>query len=615
MATPRSEVERPVRAPSVAQTRPGQGVAQSRPAFAILALALLSVLLYARTLEFGFPLDDEVHVVRNLDIRDLGRSLGAFMSPTWPGNLYRPLATLSYGLTHAAFGQSSIAHHAVNVLLNAAVVVLAYLCLLRLVAVPLALATAFLFALHPLHVEVVASIANRTEMLAVLAGLSALWLLLPDRAGARGVRPLRIAAAALLLLIALLAKESALVFLPLALLCLWWVRRDSPRALVYDLPALTVLSSAVVLYLALRVVALGAIVPPKAEISGIDNPLVLLPASERVVRAILLLGKYVALVLAPASPSADYSLGTPGLAENFGSPETWLYAGFLALVALTALAGVARRHVAGLFAAWFLVAFAVTANVAFPIGTIFADRLTYLPGLGLCGLLAWALLQIRSAPLRSTVFASLALAFALRTISYTVVWRDTTSVFAYEIATSPESVKVQNGWAEALGRAGRLQEARERFRAVLAVYPGYTNAALGLGVLALKEGDRVAAEEWLTRALEIDPKHVPTLVLLGRVVLRQGDVERAGKLFARALSADNESFDARLGLLAASLELGSVEHAARLHRDLRALDPDHPELEGMGRALEAQRVSRDEAGALPPPPRRGAGRSPGRVRS
>jgi protein O-mannosyl-transferase len=176
-----------------------------RPAFLAAILAVLSTALYAGTVRFEFPFDDTVHVATNLDVRQLPRSLGALVSPTWPGYVYRPIPIVSYGLTHAVFGLDPWAYHATNVLLNAAVVVLAYLCLLRIVSGPLAFVTALLFAFHPLHVEVVASIANRTELFTAFFGLASLLVLLPTRADAEGPRAMRIAAACFLILLALLA--------------------------------------------------------------------------------------------------------------------------------------------------------------------------------------------------------------------------------------------------------------------------------------------------------------------------------------------------------------------------------------------------------------------------
>lgn len=567
-------------------------LAEARPALVAALLAVLSVAVYAATLEHGFPLDDEVHVLRNLDVRDLGQAVRAFGAPTWPGNLYRPLATFSYGLTHALFGLDARAYHAANVALNAAVVAAAFLCLARLFPLPLAFLTSLLFALHPLHVEAVASVANRTELLAALFGLATLLALLPRTREAAPPGPPRIALAGALLLLALLAKESALVFLPLAALALWTARRGDVGRLRVDLKSLLGLAGAVGIYLCLRVAALGGIVPAAAEISPVDNPLIDLPTGERVARALVLLGKYVSIGLAPASPSADYSFGTRGLGETVGSADSLLYAALLLGVIAIAAVGLRRRHPSGFFAAWFLVAFAVTANVAFPIGTIFADRLAYVPSLGICGLVAWTLLQLGSGPLRVGATAALALVLLVRTVSYCDVWSDSDALFRYEIATSPESVKVQNGWAESLSRGGRLAEARRHFEAALSIYPAYTGAAFGLGVASLKEGDRDAGARWLERALAIDPKHVPSLVLLGRLALKRGATDEAGRLFVRALNADNASFDARLGLLATCLESGNRAQAEALRAELLRRDPANPELRAISARLDA-RTSRD----------------------
>jgi protein O-mannosyl-transferase len=566
--------------------------AEARPGLLAALLAVLSIATYAGTFEHGFPFDDEVHVLQNLDVRDLGQAARSFAAPTWPGNLYRPLATFSYGLTHSLFGLDARAYHAVNVALNAGVVAAAFLCLVRLVAPALAFVTSLLFALHPLHVEAVASVANRTELLAALFGIATVLAVLPKTADAAPPRPPRIALAAALLLLALLAKESALVFLPLAALALWTARRGNLARLRGDVPSLLGLAAAVGVYLGLRIAALRGIVPGAAEISPIDNPLVELPAGERVARALVLLGKYVSLLLAPASPSADYSFGTRGLADPLHSADALLYAALLAGTLAIAAVGLRRRHPTGFFAAWFLLAFAVTSNVAVPIGTIFADRLAYVPSLGICGLVAWALLRLDSRPLRVGAIAALALVLLVRTVSYCDVWSDSDALFRYEMATSPESVKVQNGWAESLSRGGRLAEAKRHFEAALAIYPGYTGAAFGLGIVALKEGDRAGGARWLERAVAIDPKHVPSLVLLGRLALNRGETDAAGRLFVRALNADNASFDARLGLFAACLESGNLAQAEALRAELLRRDPANPELRAMAASLDA-RVGRD----------------------
>lgn len=557
-----------------------------RPAFLAAILAVLSTALYAGTVRFEFPFDDAVHVATNLDVRQLARSLGALVSPTWPGYVYRPLPIVSYGLTHALFGLEPWAYHATNVLLNAAVVVLAYLCLLRLVPAPLAFVTALLFAFHPLHVEVVASIANRTELFTALFGLASLLVLLPARPDAAGPRPPRVAVASAFLLLSLLAKESAFVFLPLAALCLWMARDRSLALLRRDVPIAIGFALATAAYLGLRIWALGAVMPADAATSPIDNPLLELPTADRMLRAAILLGKYLALGLVPATPSADYSWGTVGLGEQLLSVHSLVYAGLLAGLLVVGVAGLRHRHVIGFFVLWFFLAFAITANFVFPIGTIFADRLAYLPSLGICGLVACALLQLRALPVRAAAIGAIVIVLGLRTISYSEVWRDNSTVFGYQIATSPGSVRVQSGWAESLSRAGRLDEARHHFQTALEIHPGYTHAAYGLGMVALKAGDATEGARWLEHSLTIDPDYTRSLVLLGRLALNQGRADRAGDLFVRALNVDRSHYEARLGLLAACLETGNLLQAEALRAELVASDPANAELRAMSRVLD-----------------------------
>ncbi len=553
-------------------------------------LVALSLCLYAGTLGHGFPFDDEMHVLRDLDVRRLDGLVRAFREPTWPGNLYRPLVRSSYVLTHAAFGLHPLAYHATNVALNAIVVALAYLLLRRLVDEGWAFAAAVIFAVHPAHVEVVASVANRTELLAAALGLASLLVLLgPAGRGAR-TRPRaggsRLALAAALFLGATLSKESAFVFLPLAALCLRAERGGEAGGWRRSAPALAALGAAAAISLGLRFHALGGGLPSAVGIPAVDNPLVALPAWERMARATVLLGKYALLVAVPLAPSADYSLGTPAVDGSLASG-----AGALQLAALLALVGgtvfaLRRRHPAGVLGLWFFVAFALTANVAFPVGTVFADRLAYLPSLGLCGAIAWGLARLRSRPVRLAATAGLVAVLALRSLTYAAVWRDNASLFAYEMQTSPGSVKVQVGWAEALARAGVHGEARRHFEAAMRIDAAYPNAPFGLAVLALEEGRREEGVAWLERTLAVDPGHVTSLVLLGRLALRAGRSEEAAGLFARALASAPGSFDARLGLLAVALERGELGRASRLRDELVRRDPANPELAVLARQLD-----------------------------
>lgn len=584
----------------------------ARPWIGLALVALASVAVYLGCLGHGFVFDDQIQVERNLLIRDLGRSPEIFSRPTWPGYVYRPLPTFTYALTHAAFGLEPWAYHLTNVLLHAAIAVLLVLCLLELFDARLALVAGLLFAVHPVHVEAVASIANRTELLAALFALGGLYLLVFGAAGregrGRGRRLLRLALAAASFFVALLAKESVIAFFLLVPLCLALKRRSSvltrdgiARLARESLAPLAALAVATGAYFVVRQRVLGDVLFARDAISVVDNPMIVLPAGERLVRAWALLGRYVGLALLPLRGGADYSLGSVGLAEDLGAPDTRLYLALATgLAALTAWGVVRWRRPVAFFGLWFFAGFAVTANLLFPIGTVFADRLDYLPSLGVLGLVAWVLVRVPAAPLRVALCTLLVGVLSIRTVEQGLLWRDNRTLFRHEVATSP-SGKAHTIYAEALSDAGALDAARAHFEEAIRIYPADANAQFGIALLELKRGRQDEGERWLAAALETDPRHVPSLLLLGRLTFRAGRVDDAARLFVRALNEENDSFDARLGILAACLERDNLRQAAELRAQLAALDPGHAELRvlsaDLDRRLGASARSRGANGA------------------
>lgn len=564
-------------------------------------VALASVLVYLGTLDAGYPLDDEIQVQNNLYIRSLGSAFGIFGRGTWPGYVYRPLPTFTYALTHALVGANPWLYHLTSVVLHALAAVLVLFCLRRVLDEKVAAIGALLFAVHPAHVEAIASIANRTELLVAVLGLGALLLLLPSPDGRRWRAAEvagRVALEALLFLGALLAKESAVTFF-LLLPLLAFTRRDVTgdgqplfRRMVRDCwPGMLALVVATASYFVARGMVLSRpVVDP--VIAPIDNWLVTLPAIERMVRAFVLLGRYVAILIAPHGLSADYSSATAGMARDLTTPQSIAF--LLLAIGLAASVVVAwwRGSRTWLFiGGWFFASFAITANVVLPIGVVFADRLAYLPSVALCALLAVVLARIASAPLRRTAVAGVALLFASLTVSYAEVWHDNRTLFLYELRTSPESAWVQAGMGNELLRAGARDAARARFLEALRIYPQHVHAAHGIAMIELAEGDEVEGRAWLERALELEPGFAPSLVVLGSLELDAGRTDDAGRLFARALSSDSASVGAKVGLLAATLRTGNLARAAAMRDALVALDPERADVRALSDELDRRRAA------------------------
>src|SRR5262249_36049300 len=265
--------------------------------------------------------------------------------------------------------------HVVNLLLHAAVTLLVYLLLRRLLESRsdsglLAFVSALLFAVHPIHTEAVAAVVGRAELLAAGLLLAAWIFHLCDRPYL----------SLFCFCAALLAKESAIALIALVPLC------DYARGGMKTLPRYVSLAGAGVVYLALfwkvQGGRLGTVVP------FIDNPLVNLPAALRILNAIRVAWKVLGLQAYPAKLSGDYSYAAITLYAN--RHLLWPALAAVGLIGLWLWALYTRRDAWSIAGAIYFAGFAVTSNLLFPIGTIMGERLAYLPSVGFC--LAAALL-------------------------------------------------------------------------------------------------------------------------------------------------------------------------------------------------------------------------------
>jgi len=135
----------------------------------ITLLLLISTLVYTNSLFNGFAMDDHLYIQRNPQVAK--PSLSGLFRPNPISNVYRPVTFATLALNWSIAGNKPFAYHLVNLLLNAAVVVLLFFVLRSLFAgAPgsefLPFAAALLFAVHPIHTEAVSSVVGRSELLA-----------------------------------------------------------------------------------------------------------------------------------------------------------------------------------------------------------------------------------------------------------------------------------------------------------------------------------------------------------------------------------------------------------------------------------------------------------------
>jgi tetratricopeptide (TPR) repeat protein len=624
-----------------------------------LLVVLAAVLPFLGTLGNEPVLDDGWAALDNPLVWKLGNAGRIFQElygyagdPTVRGP-YRPLTTLSYALNWAVHGRWTPGFHAVNVALHALASLLVLALARRLfraagevtagreagvasaevmaAAGPSgrwerpALLAALLFAVHPCHVEAVATIFGRTEPLSAAFALGALWLALGWREA-----PWRLPAAVLVLSAGVLSKEIALVTPALFLLAALAAPggaglQAAPgvataagrRALAQAAGVAGALSLSVIPYLLGKGTDLAAL--PNARWFG-DAP-----GSAVALTMSRVMGEYWRILAFPTFLGGDFAYAARLPTIHRPTPGFLVAtAAWLALLGLGAWLlrsrGPRRAPLAGAGILWTFVGLLPVMQII-PVGVLLAERLLYLPSVGFC-LAAAALFQRLTAgpatgaastpapararaprtargeaaaprpwwrPPPAAVHAGVALGLALlagRTVARTLDWRTTESFWESELAKAPREVVVNNNLAVAYSGRGEFRLARERLRVALEVSPGYWRAWVNLGIAEQRLGDRAAARRAYDRAVLLAPTFHDPLYWLAGLAREEGNLEEAATLLGRASAISPEQ-----GWLArqhgeALLAVGR-RHAARqaLERAVK-LDPRDAEarrlLAGLG---------------------------------
>jgi len=563
--------------------RVGNGDAGFRLGLRVQIAVLLGLVLlaYANSLSNGFTLDDELYIERNPQVTT--HTLRLLFHPNAISNVFRPVTFATLAVNWIAAGHQPFGYHLLNLSLHAGVVMLLLLALRNVLGALsngalIAFVAALLFAVHPIHTEAVSSVVGRSELLA--AGfLLAAWLFhLQDR----------FLLASLAFGLALLSKESAIGLLPIALAGDYAKGKLKPFIRYAGLAVLTLLYIGALWKL--QGGHFGA-----QSVSVLDNPLALLPARLRILNALRIAWKYLGILVLPATLSCDYSYNQIAMYGDF-----W----HLALPAVAA-AGAAALFIVAVWqrkpgfsvaGAIYFAGFAATSNVVMPTGTIFAERLAYLPSAGFCLLLAILLAWLANRR-RFAAIALLVLAvagFAVRTLARNRDWRDNTTLYLSAADAVPNSAKMRA--FRGIVYLGKNDFARSRrdLETALAIKPDYPDAVEAMGLLELRSGNRQSALDYLQRALEMsspeDFDYDYRAANLAALLIETGKLDEAMKLLNRRIAetpgyarlwSNRAALRVALGQFAEGL--ADAKTALRLdpHNDQARKVLEHPQANGL----------------------------------
>jgi tetratricopeptide (TPR) repeat protein len=528
---------------------------------------------YIQTYAFDFiTFDDGLYVTENVVVRD-GLTPEGFVYAFTTGEsaTWQPLTWLSHMLDVELFGLWAGGHHLMNVFFHALNSVLLFLVLRRLAAGtrfdplwPSALAAA-VFALHPFHVESVAWISERKDVLSTLFWVLAMGAYARHAGNPRWTSYLLVT---VLFALGLMAKPM-LVTLPCVFLLLdfWPLGRLEPftprrvfRLVMEKAPwlAFSALSS-----------ALTFMVQAKA---GAVNPHDIMPLAWRLENALVAYVLYLYKTFVPINFAVFYP-------HPEGGHPLWMpiAAGVLLLV-LSAAAVVAARRAPYAFVGWFwFLGTLVPVIGIIQVGTqAMADRYSYVPMIGLTILVGWGAQHAAGRRFRRTLWiglAALAVVLGALTWQQTALWRDTYTLFRHAAAVVPQNALAEFKTGNALVEMGRYEEAEGHFENAIAIKPAHSDARRALAKIHARRGDYQSAFSLLGQGLQLRPNDAGLHNAIGATLLELGQLQRAIPWFEKAVELDPEYDEAQDNLAAMDLLRGNY---AKAERHFRQVVEEHP---------------------------------------
>ncbi len=576
------KVSQPRAADPVSSGKEGADRPRTRGAVAV-ALAVLVVSVYWQVGGHDFVAgDDQAYVVENaivrrgLSLEGVVWAVSSFHVSNW-----HPLTWVSHMLDVEIFGASAAWHHRMNALYHLLNTELLFLVLWRMTGGLWRSAfVAALFGVHPLHVESVAWVAERKDV------LSALFWILTMGAYLRFVRRPgtgRYLVVATLFALGLTCKPMV-VTLPFVLLLLdyWPLGRMAPaegpdgswRTLVPRLSRLA--REKVPLFL---LSGLSCIVTYLAQAGdGAVYSSWHLPLASRVANAFVSCAGYLSKTVWPSSLAVYY----PHPARIHASVPTWEVAGAILLVCVLCAAVFwqgCRRPYLAVGWLWFLGTLVPVIGLVQVGAQAHADRYTYLPLVGIFVAAAWGIPPLlpawrcRRTALAVSAGAVLAV-FAVVAWLQAGYWRDGVTLYSRAVAVTQRNWFALNGLGVSQNGLGRHREALASFEAALRIRPDYAEAWQNLGFTFSRLGRLRQAVDCFAEAARVKPDYAEAFYGLGASHAGLGEHAQGAAFLREALRIRPDYVEAWNALGVVQAALGQFPEAAGCFREALRIRPD-----------------------------------------
>jgi tetratricopeptide (TPR) repeat protein len=549
-----------------------------------VGLVISTFAAYARVGGFDFiTYDDDVQIYQNQHIQaGLTAESAKWALTSAVSNNWMPVTLLSHLLDSQLFEMDSGFHHLMNVLFHALAVCMLFAALRRATGAPgMSAFVALIFALHPLHVQSVAWVSERKDVLSALFWFTGLYAYVrySERPG-----PVRYALVVLPFCLGLMAKPMLVTFpFTLLLLDIWPLRRSRwPQTVLEKVPlfGLAALAAAVT-YL----------------VQGATGAVLQVPLPARIANGFVSYVTYIRQMFWPARLAFYYPFPSSIL--------VWKVIGSVAIIGLlSTAAALAWRTRPYITVGWFwYIGTLVPVIGLVQVGTQgHADRYMYIPMVGLLMILAWGAAEIAEKwPLTRPAFAGVAAVSVVACMVLT--WKEASYWQNSEILYQRALDVTERNWLAEyqlgtylLGKTAREADAIPHLEAVVLLNPDYAEGQNNLGAALISLGDCEGAIGHFAAAIRIDPNHARANYNLAGCQLIRGNYEAAIQYFENAIRVQPDYAEAHyfLGLSLSKMPSRALSAVKEYEAGVRLAPDDkktsqyfHELLTNIGQSKEA----------------------------
>ena len=571
-----------------------------------IVLAGLSLLVYANTLKNGFVLDDNVVTTKNKIVKQGLKGIPELLvTPRTKGlsfnksDNYRPLTLIMFAVEYQFFGENAAVGHFFNILFFAGCVILLFLFLDKLFErkkTVVVFIAALLFAVHPIHTEVVANIKSRDEIMCFFLGFLSLNIFLEYMQKGKGWQ---LALGVLSLFLAFLSKETVITFLAIVPLIFFFYRNESRKRAVF-ITLGTVAAS--IVFIIIRTSVLNAYNCNTTSYQFIDNALVGAPSiAIRIATALVILGKYIILLMVPYPLNNDYCYNS---IQFVGFGNIWVLLSLAAYVGMTILA--VYRFIKNPKDEWafgiifFLVTLSLFSNIPFLIGSQMGERFVFFASVGFCLVAALAIekwILGKEVTMQSfaknkvalVVLVPVCLLFSGATIARNNDWVDNYTLFKTDLAKAPNDARlnfylgdelIETIYAtetDTIKQKQIIAEGIPYLERAIAIYPQYSDAHTELGKAYFEIHSYDSATNHFISAMIMNPYQYITASNLYSAVINVKRYKDAIAAYKIATSINPEYAGAFYYLGACLLLTEQYDSAAYYFGKTLVADPKYPD--------------------------------------